>query len=135
MNGQSDRWLSGLFSSYRLRTMSVRVRPHLGVGLCLYLSVTLGLSQGQGEDTGEGSWNCGSRLAPPGHTCPGHRPPCGTNLPLALSSCCFQGLGCSGDRDGKTGQLCPQHHPQLCGLTFGTAVFPFSWAFFVLSIC
>lgn len=55
--------------------MSIRVRPHLGVGLCLYLSVTLGLSQGQGEDTGKGSWNCGSRLTPPGHTCPGHRPP------------------------------------------------------------
>ncbi|KAJ1077074.1 hypothetical protein K5549_021222 [Capra hircus] len=31
----------------RLRTMSIRVHPHLGVGLCLYLSVTLGLSQGQ----------------------------------------------------------------------------------------
>uniref|UniRef100_A0A452EF80 Collagen alpha-1(XX) chain n=1 Tax=Capra hircus TaxID=9925 RepID=A0A452EF80_CAPHI len=27
--------------------MSIRVHPHLGVGLCLYLSVTLGLSQGQ----------------------------------------------------------------------------------------
>ncbi|KAF4023430.1 hypothetical protein G4228_015042 [Cervus hanglu yarkandensis] len=27
--------------------MSVHVRPHLGVGICLYLSVTLGLSQGQ----------------------------------------------------------------------------------------
>ncbi|KAM7237342.1 hypothetical protein CapIbe_011586 [Capra ibex] len=34
-------------SSDRLRTMSIRVHPHLGVGLCLYLSVTLGLSQGQ----------------------------------------------------------------------------------------
>ena len=65
MNRQSDRWLSGFFSSRRLCTMSIHVRPHLGVGICLYLSVTLGLSQGQGEDTGEGSWDCGSHLTPP----------------------------------------------------------------------
>ena len=114
MNRQSDRWLSGFFSSHRLCTMSVHVRPHLGVGICLYLSVTLGLSQGQGEDTGEGSWDCGSHLTPP------PRPyllrvqdPCGTSLPLGLSSCCSKGLRCSGDRDRKTGQLCPQCHPQL----------------------
>lgn len=78
MNRQSDRWLSGFFSSRRLCTMSIHVRPHLGVGICLYLSVTLGLSQGQGEDTGEGSWDCGSHLTPPpGHTCSGYRTPAG----------------------------------------------------------
>ncbi|KAI4538288.1 hypothetical protein MG293_011691 [Ovis ammon polii] len=42
------------WSNDKLHTMSIRVRPHLGVGLCLYLSVTLGLSQGQGEDTASG---------------------------------------------------------------------------------
>ncbi|XP_054946637.1 LOW QUALITY PROTEIN: collagen alpha-1(XX) chain [Physeter macrocephalus] len=44
---QTDRWLSGLSSSRRPRTMRVRVCPCLGVSLWLWLGVTLGLGQGQ----------------------------------------------------------------------------------------
>ncbi|XP_047626608.1 collagen alpha-1(XX) chain isoform X3 [Phacochoerus africanus] len=46
--GRTDRWtMAERVSSCRPGTMSACARPHLRVGLCLWLGVTLGLGQGQ----------------------------------------------------------------------------------------